>query len=97
METTFNKKEKTEAVASVNANKRAYAEGLNHPIGWVVNGPGSGAAAQKIRASLKEKGYKEKLEELVRAQVKEEDKMKEKEKVGGEEKPKEESKPEAGH
>ncbi len=90
-------KEKTEAVASVNANKRAYAEGLNHPIGWVVNGPGSGAAAQKIRASLKEKGYKEKLEELVRAQVKEEDKMKEKEKVGGEEKPKEESKPEAGH
>ena len=82
---------------SIEENKKAYAGGVVSPVGWVVNGPGSGAAAQKIRASLKEKGYKEKLEELVRAQVKEEDKMKEKEKVGGEEKPKEESKPEAGH
>ncbi len=84
--------------ASIKENKKAYAEGLENPnlIGFVINGPASGAAARKIKASLKEKGDNDKVIALLKKMNEAE--QAEKKKGGeGEEKPKEENKPEAGH
>jgi hypothetical protein len=56
----------------IRANKTAYAEGIvaKNPISAVINlvayGPSSGAAARKIRESLKDKSQKDKAYEAMK-------------------------------
>lgn len=75
-------KEKAESGAMnklIGDSKKAYAEGIDHPV-WNVMpispnlysyGPGAGAAAAKIKASLKEKSTDDKLKELMKKLAKE--------------------------
>lgn len=46
---------------NIEANKTAYAEGLNSPIAFVMNGPGAAAASRKIKDSMKEPNAQEKF------------------------------------
>lgn len=58
----------------ITESKTAYAEGIAqplNPINWVAYGPGTGAAAAKIKASLKEKSDQDKLTELLKKMNKE--------------------------
>lgn len=80
----------------ITAGKRAYAEGIDHPILNVLNpltlvsyGPGDSGAARKIKNSLKEKSKEEKAYELMKeALEKEEPKEETKEEPKAEEGPK---------
>lgn len=78
--------------ANIKASKVAYAEGIDHPLNpitFVAYGPGGGAAARKIKESLKEKKNIVDLDEMKKF-------------LEGKDKPKEEklaepAKPEAAH
>ncbi|MFI5260207.1 MAG: hypothetical protein ACHQU0_00180 [Candidatus Paceibacteria bacterium] len=84
---------------SINESKEAYAAGITNKLAAVgpnllAYGPGAGAAAKKIRDSMKDKSTKDKAKDLFKQMMKEEE--------GGvhekkEESKKEEKKPEAAH
>jgi hypothetical protein len=59
---------------NINKSKTAYAEGIDHPLNPfnLAYGPGSGAAAKKIKDSMKEPSSKDKLEDIIKGYAKEE-------------------------
>jgi len=83
---------------NMKANKIAYAEGIDHPLNpitFVAYGPGTGAAARKIKNSLKDKSTGEKLLDDIKKLTKEIEETEKKEKAGGgESEEKAEKKPE---
>jgi len=86
---------------SIKANKIAYAEGIDYPLNpitFVAYGPGTAAAARKIKNSLKEKPTKDKFLETAKKLAKELEDAEGKEKTGDEEgeAPKPEAKPAEG-
>ncbi len=89
----------TRLKADIKGSKIAYAEGIDHPVWNVISpinlvsyGPGAGAAAQKIKESLKEKPTKDKFLELAQKMAKELGETETKK-----EEPKEAGKPEDTH